>query len=111
MVNGILVHYWDRVSVGCSGWYPIFWNGPETSSVSEQIHLKCQGCRFVLPVPPVVLLRAENGSDESLCCLMFAHAVYAAHLHLSCMYLDTVCQKCLNEEHCVMFAKRKKMSV
>jgi hypothetical protein len=40
MVNRILVHYWDRVSGGCSGWYPIFWNGPKATSVSEQIHLK-----------------------------------------------------------------------
>jgi len=40
MVNRILIHYWERVSAGCSSWYPIFWNGPKTTSVSEQIHLK-----------------------------------------------------------------------
>jgi len=33
---------------------------------------------------------------------MFAYTVYAAYLHLSCMYLETVRQKCLIEEHCVV---------
>jgi hypothetical protein len=46
VANGIFVRYWEWVSAGCSSWYPIFWNGPKTTSVSEQIHLKLVSSNF-----------------------------------------------------------------
>lgn len=62
-------------------------------------------------MPRVLLLPPQNGSGESLYCLGFPHAFYAAYFCLSYIYLKVIYQKCLHEDHCVTGTKRKQMSL